>query len=99
MDHIQDIPDMTALRAHIDAVDTRLITLLAERQALIGRAAQIKARDNLPARIETRVEEVIGNVRRLAEEAGLDPELIATLWFHLIEAAILQEDRHLKGVR
>ena len=39
----EDIHDMVALRARIDALDARLIALLAERSTLIDRAAQIKA--------------------------------------------------------
>ncbi|AUH35180.1 chorismate mutase [Paracoccus tegillarcae] len=92
-----DIPDMPALRARIDALDAQLIALLAQRSALIDRAARIKARDDLPARIEARIEEVVTNARRHAERAGLDPDLIESIWRRLIEAAIAQEDRHLKG--
>lgn len=99
MSQFDDIPDMTALRARIDALDAELIALLAERSALIDRAARIKARDDLPARIDTRVEEVVANARRHAAAAGLDPALIEHIWRRLIDAAIDQEDRHLKGDR
>lgn len=97
MSEIKDIPDMPALRARIDALDMQLINLLAERRDLIARAAQIKARDGLPARIHDRVEEVVANVCRHAGDAGLDPVLIEDIWRRLIDAAIEQEDRHLKG--
>lgn len=89
------INDMATLRAHIDALDERLVALLAERHALIDRAARIKAREGLPARIDARVEEVVGNVGRHAEARGLDRALIEALWRQVIEAAIAQEDRHL----
>ena len=97
MTRTDDIPDMPSLRAHIDALDAELIALLARRSALIDRAAQIKAREGLPARIDARVEEVVANARRLAGDAGLDPALIEHIWRRLIDAAIDQEDRHLKG--
>ncbi|TRW97515.1 chorismate mutase [Paracoccus sp. M683] len=97
MTQIDDIPDMPALRARIDALDKQLVALLAERSALIDRAARIKARDRLPARIDARVEEVVANARRHAADAGLDADLIEDIWRRLIEAAIAQEDRHLKG--
>ena len=97
MTQIDDIPDMPALRARIDALDEQIVTLLAERSALIDRAARIKARDGLPARIDARVEEVVANARRHAADAGLSPDLIEDIWRKLIEAAIAQEDRHLKG--
>lgn len=94
---MNDIPDMPSLRVRIDALDAELIALLAQRSALIERAARIKARDGLPARIDARVEEVVANARRHAENAGLDADLIEHIWRRLIDAAIRQEDRHLRG--
>ncbi|WP_410217773.1 chorismate mutase [Paracoccus sp. (in: a-proteobacteria)] len=99
MTRIDDIPDMPALRVQIDTLDRDLMTLLARRHALIERAAQIKARNGMPARIDQRVEEVVQNVRRHAEDYGLDPDLYDGLWRQLIEAAIAQEERHLNKVR
>lgn len=97
---LNEIHDMTALRAAIDALDVRLIGLLAERRDLIARAAQIKSGESIPARVTWRVEEVVANARRNAEAADLDPDLIETIWRQLIEAAIAQEDRYLaKGDR
>lgn len=99
MTDADDIPDMPALRAHIDALDERLVALMARRSALIDRAARIKARDGLPARIDSRVEEVVANARRHAENAGLDPDLIEDIWRRMIDAAIEQEERHLNGAK
>ncbi|WP_323716674.1 chorismate mutase [Paracoccus aminovorans] len=84
---------MPDLRARIDALDARLIALLAERSALIDEAASIKARESLPARIHSRVEEVAANARRLAAEQGLDPDLAERLWRVMMEHFIAQEDR------
>ncbi len=94
-DPMDDIRDMTALRARIDALDGRLVAMLAERSRLIDRAAQIKARDGLPALIETRVEQVVGNVRALAEAEGVDPDLIEGLWRLMMAHFIAQEERYL----
>lgn len=99
MTKIEDIPDMPSLRAEIDALDARLMTLLAQRHALIDRAAQIKAGNGMPARIDDRVEEVVANVRRHAQAHGLDPDLYDRLWRQLIEAAIAQEERQLNKDR
>ena len=70
MSEIDDIPDMPTLRAAIDAVDQELIRLFTRRHALIDRAAQIKAVQQLPARIDARVEEVGANAQRKATENG-----------------------------
>lgn len=92
---MDEIRDMTALRARIDALDSRLVAMLAERSRLIDRAAQIKARDGLPALIETRVEEVAQNVRALAQAEGVDPDLVEGVWRLMMAHFIAQEDRYL----
>ena len=84
---------MHALRARIDELDSRLVALLSERAAMIDEAARIKLREGLPARIDSRVEEVAANARRLAEEKGLDPDLAESLWRMMMEHFIAQEDR------
>lgn len=92
---MDEIPDMTALRARIDALDARLVAMLAERSRLIDRAAQIKARDRLPALIVDRVEQVVDNVRLLAGEEGVDADLVESLWRQMMAHFIAQEDRYL----
>ncbi|KGJ06727.1 isochorismate pyruvate lyase [Paracoccus halophilus] len=90
---------MHGLRARIDALDARLIALLAERSALIDEAARIKAREGLPARIDSRVEEVAANARRLARAQGFDADLAESLWRLMMEHFIAQEDRLLAAGR
>ncbi|MTH77695.1 chorismate mutase [Paracoccus aestuariivivens] len=86
---------MPALRAKIDALDAELIALLAKRSGLIDQAARIKLREKLPARIDSRVEEVAANASRLATEHGLDPLLADQLWRLMMEHFIAQEERAL----
>ncbi len=83
---------MAQVRAGIDRVDAALVALLAERAAWIDRAAEVKAREGLPARIGWRVEEVVANVRRHAEAQGLPPALVETLWRELIGWSIAREE-------
>jgi isochorismate pyruvate lyase len=83
---------MAEVRAGIDRVDAELVALLAERAAWIDRAAAVKAREGLPARIGWRVEEVVANVRRHAEARGLAPALVETLWRELIGWSIAREE-------
>lgn len=87
--------NMTELREGIDALDRQLVTLLARRAAFIDRAATIKATEGLPARIASRVEKVVANVRQCAEAAGLCPDLAETLWRELIEWSIAREETRL----
>lgn len=90
-----DCGDMTELRAEIDRLDRALVAGLVERRGYIERAAQIKRAAGLPARIDTRVEEVVARVRAEADSQNLDPALVETLWRHLIEWSIALEERAL----
>lgn len=91
----EDCRDMAELRAEIDALDARIVALLAERAGYIDRAAQIKAGADLPARIDARVEEVVANVRAHAGTHGLSPDLVDALWRRLIDWSIAREEDHL----
>jgi len=84
---------MIDLRAEIDATDRALVKLLAYRAGLIDRAIELKPGEGLPARIETRIEEVVRRVRDSALAEGLDPELIETLWRQLIDWSIAREEQ------
>ena len=92
-----DCGNMAQLRAEIDRLDDELVRLFAERATYIDRAAQIKARDGLPARIEARVEEVALLARTRAADAGLSPDLAEALWRLMMEHFIAQEDAQLGG--
>ena len=86
---------MAEIRAEIDRVDEDLVRRFAERATYIDRASEIKATVNLPARIGSRVEEVVGNVRRHALTYGLPPELVEKLWRRLIDWSIAREESRL----
>jgi len=90
-----DCTSMAQIRAEIDRLDEDLVRLFAERAGYIDRAAEIKAEVDLPARIDARVEEVVGNVRRHAAAYGLPPELVEKLWRRLIDWSIAREESRL----
>ncbi len=92
----QDCQDMADIRAEIDRLDAELIGLFASRAAYIERAAQIKLRDGLPARLADRVAEVLAHVARHATGAGLPPSPYVQMWGVLIEAAIAREEEILQ---
>jgi isochorismate pyruvate lyase len=82
---------MDALRAEIDALDKRLVALLATRAEYIDRAIALKQINGWPARIPSRVEDVVARVRSAAGAGGLDPELADVLWRQLIDWSIARE--------
>ncbi len=83
--------NMPQIRAEIDRLDEELIALFAERWSYITRAAEIKKPIGLPARIESRVEQVVDNVKDLAHAQGLNVSTYEVMWRHLIESAIAHE--------
>ncbi|MEO6299938.1 MAG: chorismate mutase [Paracoccaceae bacterium] len=87
-----DCTNMAELRVEIDRVDAELVALFAERTSFIDRAAEIKTAIGMPARIGSRVEEVVANVRRHAEAHGLPPDKIEKLWRKLVEWSIAREE-------
>ncbi|MCB5411389.1 chorismate mutase [Pseudogemmobacter faecipullorum] len=92
MRRAEDCRTMAELRTEIDRLDAELVALFAERAGYIDRAAAIKAGVDLPARIETRVEEVVANVRQHAASHGLPPDLIEKFWRRLIDWSIAREE-------
>ena len=83
-------PEMQEIRAQIDALDKRLVALLAERQKLIAAAGEVKpSRDTV--RDEARIEEVVRLVLTEAEKSGLAREIAEPVWRQLIESSIAYE--------
>ena len=88
----QDCNSMAELRAAIDQLDQDLIEMLALRARYIDRAAELKPAEAMPARIASRVEQVVENVRTAARARDLDPDLAETLWRPLIDWSIRREE-------
>ncbi len=91
----KDCMTMADIREGIDQLDEQLVRLFAERAGYIDRAGEIKAKVDLPARIDSRVEEVVRNVRRHADTYGLPPDLVEKLWRRLIDWSIAREESRL----
>ena len=90
-----DCTTMAEIRAEIDRLDVELVALFAARTGYIDRASQIKPALGLPARIDSRVEEVVANVRRHAVAHSLPPDKVEKLWRKLIDWSIAREEDRL----
>jgi isochorismate pyruvate lyase len=73
-------------------IGRKLVELLTTRAGYIDRAIELKTQAGLPARIEHRVDQVLGNIRNRAEVKGLDPELTEALWTTIINWSITREE-------
>jgi isochorismate pyruvate lyase len=81
---------MDELRIAIDALDARLVGLLARRQAYIERAAILK-NDRTQVRDPARIEDVVRKVVAEGAGQGLSPAIAEAVWRALIEASIAHE--------
>lgn len=81
---------MIDVRDGVDAVDTKLIDLLATRFAYMRAAARIKS-DREMVRDEARKAAVIAAAFKQAEAHRLPGEAIASLWVALVEFSISYE--------
>jgi isochorismate pyruvate lyase len=81
---------MTEVRAGVDAIDTALVTLLAERMRFMDAAARIKPHRSA-VRDEARKAQVIAQASAQAAAAGLPAGLAEMLWEQLVEASIAYE--------
>jgi isochorismate pyruvate lyase len=88
----ETIANMIDLRVEIDKLDREIVEMMAKRVTLIDRAAELKPGEGLPARIETRVEAVVANVRQCAEASGCDADLIEQIWRKMIDWSIEREE-------
>jgi isochorismate pyruvate lyase len=85
-------PSLAAVRDGIDAIDQEIVRLLATRAKLV-RAAAVHKTDEYAVRAPERVEQVVARVRRLAADAGLDPDVAEATWRAMIDRFIALELR------
>ena len=81
---------MIEVRAGVDQIDRELVALLARRFGYMDAAARIKT-DRNSVRDEARKAEVLDNVARAAETAGLEPARLRAVWNELVEQSIAYE--------
>jgi chorismate mutase len=73
---MQADPELTALRAEIDALDRALVDLLAQRRAVVRRIAQHKHQHHLPALDAAREAELLAATAAYARERGVPEPLV-----------------------
>lgn len=88
-------PELAALRRSIDNIDAALVHLLAERFKCTQKVGALKATVGLPSADPAREAAQIARLRRLAEEARLDPDL-AEKFLAFIVAEVI---RHHEAIR
>lgn len=85
-----DCRTMEEVRRGVDALDTEIVALLAERFRYMDAAARIKP-DREAVRDERRKADVLAKVATHAEAEGVPDETVAALYERLIEDSIAYE--------
>ncbi|MFJ6651710.1 chorismate mutase [Microbacterium sp. NPDC091313] len=80
---------LAGYRGSIDNIDAALIFLLAERFRSTKQVGVLKAKYGMPASDPAREEQQVARLRRLAEEADLDPAF-AEKWFNFVVAEVIR---------
>jgi isochorismate pyruvate lyase len=71
---VKECTNLDEVRDGIDALDRRIVELLAKRSGYIEQAARLKT-DAAEIEVPARVEEVVNNARALAAEYGMSPDI------------------------
>ena len=83
--------NLADLRTQIDAIDQQLITLLAERLALVSEVGRYKAAHNLPPLDPARWQMVVESRLAMARERGVDEKLVQAIFENIHETALILE--------
>ncbi|MGB1506472.1 MAG: chorismate mutase [Acidimicrobiales bacterium] len=86
-------PQLETFRSSIDNIDAALVLLLAERFKITKAVGEYKASAGLPAADPGREDVQIARLRRLAEEANLDPGFSESFLRFVIAEVIRHHER------
>ncbi len=83
--------ELAELRKQIDAVDEQIVSLLAQRQAVVDGVVQLKKSKNLPIYHPAREEDLISKRRRQSIGAGLNPDFVEDLYRTIIRRSRVEQ--------
>lgn len=87
---------LDTVRAEISKVDTEIIRLIAQRQKLAGKIAQIKVANSLPIHDRDRAADVLESVFVQAVESRIDPVSVQKI-FEILIAMSEERQRECSG--
>jgi len=90
-------PVLASFRSSIDNIDAALIHILAERFRITKAVGEYKATHTLPASDPGREERQIERLRKLAEDAQLDPDFGEKFLRFIIDEVIRHHEKAKQG--
>lgn len=89
--------ELRELRDKIDAFDSRIVELLANRNEVVRQVTSLKQAQNLPLYHPAREEDLISRRRQQAARAGLDPDLVEDVFRRVLKSSRLSQSAALAG--
>ena len=93
---IDPADELKRLRASIDNIDAAVVHMLAERFKATKAVGELKAANNLPPADKARESEQIARLRKLANDAELDPDF-AEKFLAFIVTEVIRHHEKLQG--
>ena len=81
------------LRRQLSDIDRQLISLVAERQRIVGAIGRDKLASGRATRDFEREKTVLGNAREQAEQLGVDADLAEQIMTALIQSSLTSQEK------
>src|SRR5215207_7455234 len=88
--------DLATLRERIEAVDRKIIQLIAERLQIVEGVVEAKLAAASPFRDREREESLIGRLRTMAAEVGVDPHQIERLYRVVMDMSVAHQEQRVR---
>jgi isochorismate pyruvate lyase len=95
---VQHCDSMAEVRLHIDALDERIVALMAERSGYVAQAARIK-QDASQVHDQARIDFIVERVQAMARAQGAPEAVIESAYRAMIGAFIEFERGEFKRLR
>ncbi len=86
-------PDLVTLRDRIEAVDRKIIELIAERLTIVEGVIEAKLASASRFRDREREETLVARLRTIAAEVGVDPHAIERLYRVVMELSVAHQEQ------
>jgi chorismate mutase len=91
--------NLNSLRQEIDALDAKILGLLAQRMKLVFKVGVYKKQQGIVPLDQTRWQKILKSKLLLAQKLGLDKDMIKDIYERIHESALKLESKVQKGIK